>query len=133
MTETIDTNNTIPVDFASAGVTSPRPTFRFLTAQITAAHKELIERLTRLPPNEIDSRLVADAEDLEMRAETLRCHLIIMKDYVSEFVRDTAGYSHAVHVDRKWVEAQFRDLIDDIVGPIDIAAETVRQEGVWAA
>jgi hypothetical protein len=130
MPETTNTPITIPVEFS-------RPigarTFRMVAARITDAHKEFIERVSRLPPNEVDPRLQADAEDLEHRAEVLRCHLLAMKDYVSEYLHDTAGLSWSVNVDRKWIEACFRDLIADVVGPINIASETVRQEGTWRA
>jgi hypothetical protein len=85
------------------------------------------------PPNEIDPILHADAEDLESRAEVLRCHLLAMKDYVSEYLGDTVGLSWSAHVDQKWIEDCFRDLIADIVGPIETAAETVRQEGSFRA
>lgn len=112
---------------------SSRSTIRFVAARITASHRELIERLQRLPPNEIDPRLHADAEDLEARAETLRCHLLAVKDYVSEYLHDTAGYSWSVHVDRRYIEASIREMIDEIVRPLEIAAETVRQEGTWRA
>lgn len=112
---------------------SSTPTIRSVAARITDAHKELLDRLTRLPPNEIDPRLVADAEDLENRADILRCHLRAVADYVSEYIRDTADNSWSVQVDRKWVEATFQDLIQDVVGPIAVAAETVRQEGTWRA
>jgi hypothetical protein len=46
---------------------------------------------------------------------------------------DTVGLSWSVHVDRKWIEDSFRDLIADIIGPIETAAETVRQEGSFRA
>lgn len=111
----------------------PRNTFRFVAARITASHRELIERLQRIPPNEVDPRYQADAEELEHRAEVLRCHLLAVKDYVSEYLHDTAALSWSVNVERKYVEATFRDLINEIVGPLDIAAETVRQEGSWRA
>jgi hypothetical protein len=76
---------------------------------------------------------VADAKDLETRAEILRCHLLAMRDYVSEYLGDTVGLSWSVHVDRKWIEDCFRDLIADIVGTIETAAETVRQEASFRA
>lgn len=112
---------------------SSTPTIRRVAARITDAHKELLERLTRLPPNEIDPRMAADDYDLENRADILRCHLRAVADYVSEYVKDTADHSYAVQVDRRWIEATFIDAIQDIVGPISIAAETVRQEGTWRA
>jgi hypothetical protein len=125
MSEAINARTTSP------SIPSTR-TFRFVAARITASHRELIERLQRVPPNEIDPRLHADAEDLEHRAETLRCHLLAVKDYVSEYLHDTASLSWSVNVDRKYVEASIRDLINEIVGPIEIAAETVRQEAPTA-
>jgi len=109
------------------------PTIRSVAARITDAHKELIERLTRLPPNEIDPRLVADANDLEDRADILRCHMRAVADYVSEYLRDTADHSWSVQVDRKWIKGVLEDVINDVVGPIAVAAETVRQEGTWRA
>lgn len=112
---------------------SSTPTIRSVAARITEAHKELLERLTRLPPNEIDPRLVADDNDLEDRADILRCHLRAVADYVSEYIRDTADHSWSVQVDRKWIEGTLQDLIQDVVGPIAVAAETVRQEGTWRA
>jgi hypothetical protein len=128
------TNSTDTVD---AGTPS-RPgaslrTFRSAAAEITSLHRDTIERLQRLPLNEIDPRLQADAEDLETRAERLRCHLLIVKDYVDGVLADTAGQSWSVHVDRRWIEDSFRDLIQSIVGPIEVAAETVRQEGSYCA
>lgn len=110
------------------------PTIRSVASRITDAHWELIERLTRLPPNVIDPRVDADDHDLENRADILRCHLRAVADYVSEYVRDTADHSGwSVQVDRKWIEATMQDVISDIVGPIAVAAETVRQEGTWRA
>ena len=124
MPETIVSPTTIPL---------PRPTIRAVSARITDAHREFLERIRRLAPNEIDARLHADGEDLEYRAEVLRVHLKAMADYVSEYLADTAGYSWAVTVNRKDIEAQFRDLIADMVAPLEIGAETVRQEGSWRA
>jgi hypothetical protein len=102
MVQASDSPNTERVSFSSAGAVRSHSTLRFAAAQITASHRELIEHLQRLPPNEIDSRLHSDAEDLETRAEILRCHLLAMKDYVSEYLGDTVGLSWSVHVvDRK--------------------------------
>lgn len=124
MTETDSVPTTLPVR---------RNTFRSVAARITASHRELIERIQRIPPTEIDPRYQADAEDLEQRAMVLRCHLVAMRGYVSEYLHDTAGLSWSVHVERKWIEDCFQDIIDDCVRPIEIAAETVRQEGSWRA
>ena len=133
MAQATDSNTTIPVDFSSPVVSASRDTVRSIAARITDAHADLIERLRRLPPNRIDPRLQADEADLECRADILRCHLRAVADYVSEYARDTAGTSWSVQIDRKWIDGAFRDLIGDIVGPIETAAETVRQEGTWRA
>src|SRR6266853_1537949 len=113
------TPTTIPVDFSSPVVTASRDTIRSVAARITDAHADLIERLRRLPPNRIDPRLQADEADLECRADILRCHLRAVTDYVSEYVRDTAGTSWSVQIDFKWIDGAFGDLIADIVGPIE--------------
>jgi hypothetical protein len=126
-----DSPNTIPAPVCR--ISPRRQTFRSVAAEIAVVHRELVERLKRIPPNEIDPRLQADAEDLESRSETLRCQLLIVKDYVDAYLAQTAGLSWSVHIDRKWIEAGFRDLIQDICGPIEVAAETVRQESSYRA
>src|SRR5882672_2923349 len=100
-----DSHNTERVSFSSAGATrrpsSPRPlTARELAEDILKSHRHLIERLTAVPPNTIGACLNADEEDLTLRAETLRCHLLAFQQYVVAFMRDTAAFTHAFNTDR---------------------------------
>src|SRR5258707_9717929 len=124
------------VNFASAGATRrpsfPRPlTVRELAEDILKSHKHLIERLAALPPNTIGASLEADEEDLTLRAETLRCHLLAVQQYVIAFMRDTASFTHALSTDRLHLDGLFRDIIGDLCEAIESAAETVREEGVY--
>jgi hypothetical protein len=124
---------TTRVDSSSAGATrrpsSPRLlTVRDLTDDILRSHRHLIERLAALPPNTIGASLQADEEDLQIRAETLRCHLLAMQQYVIAFVRDTAAFTHALHTDRLHLDGLFRDIIGDLCGAIENAAERLQDE-----
>jgi hypothetical protein len=55
---------------------SPQPsrplTVRHLASEIRGAHAHLIARLAAVPPNMIGACLVADEDDLQLRAEHLR-------------------------------------------------------------
>jgi hypothetical protein len=75
------------VSFSSAGAVpfSFHPPVRGRSDQgLPSATDRAPPAASLLPPNEIDPRLHADPEDLETRAEILRCHLLAMKDYVSD-------------------------------------------------
>ena len=125
------------VHYASAGAVRrpsfPRPlTVRELAEDILKSHRHLIERLAAVPPNTVGATLEADEGDLTLRAETLRCQLLAMQQYVVAYMRDTASFSHAMHLDRKWLDGLFRDIIGDLCGTIENAAETVRDERAYA-
>jgi len=131
-----DSHNTERVSFSSAGATrrpsSPRPlTARELAEDILKSHRHLVERLAALPPNTVGASLEADEDDLTLRAETLRCQLLAMQQYVIAFMRDTASFTHALSTDRLRLDGLFRDIIGDLCGAIEQAAETVREEGVY--
>jgi hypothetical protein len=120
--------------FASAGAvrrpSSPqrsRPlTARELAEDIVKSHQHLIDRLAAIPPNTVAASLEADEDDLVLRAETLRCHLLTMQQYVIAFMRDTASFTNALNTDRLRLDGLFRDIIGDLCGAIENAAETVR-------
>lgn len=131
MAENATTTNR--VHFSSAGASRrpsfPRPlTARDLTDDILKSHRHLIERLAALPPNTIGGSLEADEDDLTLRAETLRCQLLAMQQYVIAFMRDTAAFTHALSTDRLRLDGLFRDVIGDLCGEIENAAETLQQE-----
>lgn len=133
-----NSHNTERVSFSSAGATrrpsSPRPlTVRDLVEDIIRSHRHLIERLAALPPNTVGASLEADEEDLAIRAETLRCHLLAMQQYVIAFMRDTAAFTHALNTDRLHLDGLFRDIIGDLCGAIENAAETLREERAYRA
>ncbi len=114
---------------------SPQPaTVRQLTSEIRGTHAHLIARLAAVPPNTIGASLEADEDDLQLRADHLRIVLRATADYVGAFMRDTAYFSHAVHVERKYLDGLFDDIIGDTAGAIENAAETARDERAnWEA
>jgi hypothetical protein len=133
-----DSHTTERICFASAGAvrrpSSPRLlTARELAEDILKSHQHLVERLAALPPNTVGASLEADEEDLTLRAETLRCHLLAMQQYVIAFMRDTASFTHALHTDRLQLDGLFRDIIGDLCGAIENAAETLREERAYRA
>lgn len=133
MSQADSASTTNRVHFSSAGAarrpSSPRPlTVRELTEDILKSHRHLIERLAALPPNTIGASLEADEEDLAIRAETLRCHLLAVQQYVIAFMRDTAAFTHALSTDRLRLDGLFRDIIGDLCGAIENAAETLGEE-----
>jgi hypothetical protein len=109
-------------------------TARHLASEVRGAHAHLIERLAAVPPNMINPFLQADENDLQLRADHLRVVLRATADYVGAFMRDTASFSPAVQIERKGPDGIFDDLIGDLCGVIEKAAETVRDEthpGEW--
>src|SRR5262249_38784803 len=119
------------IHFSSAGAVranSCPPTVRQLVSEIRGAHAHLIARLAAVPPNTIGASLMADEEDLRLRADHLRMVLRATADYVGAFMRDTASFTHTMTLDRKYLDGLLDDIIADTAGAIDSAAETVRGE-----
>jgi hypothetical protein len=138
MSQADSPNTTTPTRISFSGTvrrpSSPRPlTARELAEDILRSHKHLIERLAALPPNTIGASLEADEDDLTLRAETLRCQLLAMQQYVIAFMRDTAAFTHALNTDRLRLDGLFRDIIGDLCGEIESAAETLREERAYRA
>src|SRR5882757_4259701 len=94
---------------------------------IRGAHADLIRRLQALPPYRFDSRLQATPKQLELQADTLRCNLLAMQQYVVALVRDTAYHTTAIDTDRLHLDGLFRDIIGDLCGTITSAADKVRE------
>jgi hypothetical protein len=136
-------NTTNRIHFASAGDVRRRPSpvetasfdksspFDKSSGDIRGAHADLIRRLRALPPYRFDSRLQATPEQLELQADTLRCNLLAMQQYVVALVRDTAYHTTTIDTDRLHLDGLFRDIIGDLCGAITIAADKVREDGVY--
>jgi len=140
MSEATHTLNPNRVIFSSAGAVRrhcsprsrpslPRPlTARDLTDDILKSHRHLVDRLAKLPPNTIGATLCADEQDLTLRADTLRCHLLAMQQYAIAYMRDTAAFTpHAIDTSRARLDGLFRDIIGDLCGAIENAADRVRE------
>src|SRR5258708_25127596 len=120
---------TTRVRFSSAGALPPQASAGVSgsTPGIRGAHADLITRLQALPPYRFDPRLQATPDQLELQADILRCNLRAMAQYVV-----AADHTYAIHTDRLYLNGLFDDIIGDLCGAIASAAETVREEGVYA-
>src|SRR6267143_2847919 len=117
MTQADNTTNPNRVLFSSAGGPRRRAfpvetaSFDKSSGDIRGAHADLIRRLQALPPYRFDPRLQATPEQLEMQADTLRCNLLAMQQYVVALVRDTAYHTTTIDTDRLYLDGLFRDII----------------------
>ncbi len=96
-----------------------RPAPTFSTAE--EAHTGLIERLTVLKPYRI--LYIADAQDLQERAEHLQQVLGAVLDYVGAIVVDTSHVAPGGSIDRKNLLGLISDLAGDVAGSIANAAD----------
>jgi len=108
--------------------TPQRPTARDLASSIRGAHAHLIARLAAVPPTVINPFLQADENDLQLRADHLRIVLRATADYVGALMHDTAYFRHAVQIERKRLDGIFDDVIGDLCGAIEKAADRAREE-----
>jgi hypothetical protein len=88
---------------------------------VEEAHAGLIERLAVLRPYRI--LYIADAQDLEDRAEHVQQVLGAVLDYVGAIVADTSHVSPGGSIDRKYILGLISDLAGDVAGSIANAAD----------
>jgi len=131
MSQAADTVNLNRLSYSSAGGPRRRAFPVETATDIRGAHADLIRRLQALPPYRFDPRLQATPEQLELQADTLRCNLLAMQQYVVALVRDTAYHTTTIDTDRLHLDGLFRDIIGDLCGAITIAADKVREDGVY--
>jgi hypothetical protein len=132
MSQTDSANTTTMRSATTPAVSPQRITARRIASEIRGAHAHLIARLAAVPPNMIGACLVADEDDLQLRADHLRIVLRATADYVGAFMRDTASFTYAMQLDRKYLDGLLNDIIADTAGAIENAAETVRDEHAYA-
>jgi hypothetical protein len=92
------------------------PTF----STVEEAHAGLIERLAVLKPSRI--LYIAEAQDLEERAEHLQKVLGAVLGYVGAIVADTSHVAAGGSIDRKYLLGLISDLAGDVAGSIANAA-----------
>jgi hypothetical protein len=109
------------VDLSSTTNRPPgaRPASTYSTVE--EAHTGLIERLAVLKPSRI--LYIADAQDLEERAEHLRQVLGAVLDYAATIVADTSHVAPGGSIDRKYLLGMISDLAGDVAGSIANAAD----------
>jgi hypothetical protein len=97
------------------------PTF----STVEAAHTCLIERLSRSKPHRV--LYIADARDLEDRAEHLQQVLGAVLDYVGAIVADTDHVAPGGSIDRKYLLGLISDVAGDVAGSIANAADDLAE------
>jgi hypothetical protein len=95
----------------------PAPTF----STVEAAHSGLIEHLAASKPHRI--LYIADARDLEERAEHLQQVLGAVLDYVGTILADTDHVAPGGLIDRKYLLGLISDVAGDVAGSIANAAD----------
>jgi hypothetical protein len=120
--------STVPGGIHRETILRQPPARRQLASEIRGFHAHLIARLAAVPPNMIDPFLQPDQHDLQLRADHLRIVLHATADYVGAFMRDAAYFSHAVQIERKYLDRLLDDVIGDLCGAIENAADRVREE-----
>jgi hypothetical protein len=103
----------------------PAPTF----STVEAAHTGLIERLAASKPHCI--LYIADARDLEERAEHLQQVFGAVLDYVGAIVTDTDHVAPGGSIDRKYLLGLISDVAGDVAGSISNSADDLAAGRVW--
>ncbi len=97
-----------------------------ITNPVRAAHAEFVAALAGQPPWPIP--LAADATDLEARADHLSKVLNAVSVYVTAILDDTAQ-NLAGGLDLRQIDALLSDLVSDVTGTLQRAAEGVAGRG----
>jgi hypothetical protein len=103
----------------------PAPTF----STVEAAHTGLIARLSGSKPHR--TLYIADARDLEERAEHLQRVLGAVLDYVGAIVTDTSHVAPGGSIDREYLLGLISDVAGDVAGSIANAADDLAAGRVW--
>jgi|HubBroStandDraft_2_1064218.scaffolds.fasta_scaffold843929_1 hypothetical protein len=117
----------VDLSFTLNRATGARPASTFSTVE--EAHTGLIERLAVLKPSRI--LYIADAQDLEERAQHLQQILGAVLDYVGAMVIDTSHVAPGGSIDRKYLLGLISDLAGDVAGSIANAADELAAGRVW--
>jgi hypothetical protein len=104
-----------------------RPAATFSTVE--EAHTGLIERLAGSKPGQI--LYIADARDLEERADHVQQILGAVLDYVGVIVADTSHVAPVGSIDRKYLMGLISDVAGDVAGSISNAADDLAAGRVW--
>jgi hypothetical protein len=110
-----------PSDLSSTTNRAPgaRPPATFSTVE--EAHTGLIQRLAGSKPGRI--LYIADAQDIEERAEHLEQVLGAVLDYVGAIVTDTDHVAPGGSTDEKYLLGLISDVADDVAGSISNVAD----------
>lgn len=90
---------------------------------ILDAHAHLIERIEANKPCHLNPAHLADADDINERAEHIRFLMMAVTDYVRVAVKDIDDSSN--HIDAKYIYGYLDDLTSEIVGALRNAADDI--------
>jgi hypothetical protein len=93
---------------------------------LLASHAHMVGRLMANTPHRVSGHCIADARDLDDRAEHIRILLRAFGQYIREAVKDIESKSNH-RFDFPSVEAYFDDLAGDVAGQMEYHAETIRE------
>ena len=107
-------------------VTGTPTRFTPFRSSLKDAHAHLVDRIGDNTPYILNSRLIADAEDFNERADHVRSILIAVTDYVRVAVKDISDKSNTA-IDERYLLGLLNDVTGDVVGALNNAAEDLRE------
>lgn len=90
---------------------------------ILSAHAHMVERIEANKPCYLNPAHLADADDINERAEHIRFLMMAVTDYVRVAVKDIDDSSN--HIDAKYIYGCLDDLTSEIVGALRNAADDI--------
>ena len=123
MNERIGINPLAPVEVIADQVNRP-----LVRKGIRVRYTDLIAALVRTQPNVI--RFVADARDLDERAEHITAVGKAFAEYIAELIDDTAAKLNTGRIDRD-AHFQILDTISDLSGQMSRIAQDLAEGSDW--
>jgi hypothetical protein len=121
------------VSFQSAGAVRSRVAFDPAPKGIEADFAAMLRRINQLPPRKFSPFVPPDGEELQDRADILRCHIRAFRDYVRAYMADCANASWHVETANLFIEGLFEDMQADCCGCLQKAADEAREGSTYRA
>ncbi len=100
----------------------------FKPGSIQADHFKLIQALLDNPPLTLEP--LATTGDLEERARHARDLLLAVDSYLNALLDDTDACV-STRLDTRYLRGRLSDVADDVVGELEGAVETAREDAQW--
>lgn len=101
------------------------------TPGVLGSHAHMIERLRAAKPPQLHPAVQPYADELEHAGDHVFITMLAVKQYLMAYMRDVAAHSPALNFERGYIEGCFDELKGELEGSLRLAAETVREEGVY--